>query len=73
MDHVIDKACSCEFCTMLNAMWGDPLLSDWETSFVDSVARWGWLYEYTPNQKAKIREVFKIILNRRGIIRYVPF
>jgi len=67
MEHVIDKICECEFCTMLDCMWGDPLLSKWESSFVNSVVRSGWHYEYTPKQKAKIKEVFDRARKRHGV------
>ena len=56
--HIIDKVCSCEHCTMLDIMWGDPLLSDWESKFIKDVARKGWIWDYTPKQKSKIRLIF---------------
>lgn len=67
MTHVNDKVCNCEFCTMIDCLWGDPLLSAWESKFINNVARSGWFYEYTIRQKAKIQSIFKKMLHLRGI------
>lgn len=67
MEHVNDKICECEYCTMLDCMWGDPLLTEWESSFVNSVVRSGWYYEYTPKQKSKIKEIFNRAQKRHGV------
>lgn len=58
MSHIIDKVCSCEFCTMLDCLFGDPLLSAWEKKFVENMIEYGWMANYTEKQKAKIKEVF---------------
>ena len=57
-DHIADKLCSCRFCTMIDVMFGDPLLNEWEKKFIESVARQGWLYDYTPKQKTKLLKIF---------------
>ena len=59
MKHIIDKVCSCEYCHMLDTMFGDPLLNQWEKSFVKNVSRWGWRDDYTTKQKTVIRKIFK--------------
>lgn len=43
---------------MIDIMWGDPLLSPWETKFIESVARFGWFSDYSDKQKAVIRRIF---------------
>jgi len=43
---------------MIDVMFGDPLLSPWEKSFVESVGRAGWFYEYTPKQKAILKRIY---------------
>jgi len=58
MKHVIDKACSCNYCTMIDVMWGDPKLNRWERRFVHSVARYGWISDYSNKQKACIEKIF---------------
>lgn len=67
MKHLIDKACSCKYCTMIDIMWGDPALSKWGRGFIKSVARWGWEFNYSPAQKKKIIEVFKEQLKKYWI------
>ncbi|MBA7667205.1 hypothetical protein ES703_75290 [subsurface metagenome] len=67
MEHINDGICECKHCTMLDCMWGDPKLTAWENSFVNSVVRSGWHYEYTPKQKAKIEEVFIRARKRYGV------
>lgn len=59
MEHLIDKACSCDICQKIDVMWGDPRLSKWETDFIDSVADFGWHNNYTEKQIAKINQIFK--------------
>ncbi len=66
MGHIIDSVCECEYCTMIDCMWGDPLLTDWEKSFVNSVARSGWYHDYTPKQKSKIKEIYIRARKRYG-------
>lgn len=59
MKHVIEKVCSCEYCQMIDVMWGDPRLNPWEAKFVASVARFGWRADYSDKQKACIKKIFK--------------
>jgi len=58
MEHLIDTICSCPYCTMLDVMFGDPLLNSWEWKFVESVTSFGWHFDYTPKQKAVIKRLF---------------
>ncbi len=57
--HIIDKVCSCEYCQMIDVIFGDPKLNSWEKKFIDSVAEQGWQREYSPKQKAVIRKIYK--------------
>lgn len=57
-EHIIDEICSCEFCTKIDCIFGDPLLNDWEKRFIDSVARQGWQKEYSDKQKRVISKIF---------------
>lgn len=59
MTHLIDKACSCGYCIMIDSMWGDPHLNPWEAKFVASVARFGWFADYSDKQKTCIKKIFK--------------
>lgn len=59
MEHLSDNVCSCEFCQMIDVMFGDPLLNAWEKDFVESVASFGWHKDYTPKQKAVIKRLFE--------------
>lgn len=58
MGHLADKVCSCLHCQMLDIMFGDPLLNNWEKKFIDSLIQWGWKFNYTPRQKTTIRHLF---------------
>ena len=58
MKHLITEGCDCEFCQMIDCMYGDPLLSDWEKEFVNSVCEYGWKFNYTVKQKNIIRKIF---------------
>lgn len=44
---------------MLDIMFGDPLLTNWEKRFIRDVAEKGWLFDYTEKQAAKIKEIFR--------------
>ena len=57
-EHIQDKVCSCRYCTMLDVMYGDPLLNAWEKEFVKSAASQGWYKDYSPKQKAVIKRIF---------------
>ncbi len=57
--HISDKVCSCEYCTKIDIMYGDPLLTLWEKDFLESVADQGWQRDYSDKQKAVIDKVFK--------------
>lgn len=58
--HIADKICRCEYCLMIDVIYGDPLLSEWERNFIDSVARQGWHRDdYSEKQKAVIKRIFK--------------
>ena len=59
MAHIADKICSCEYCQMVDVIFGDPLLSAWEKKFIDSVAEQGWQRDYSPKQKAVIKKIYK--------------
>lgn len=65
--HKIDIPCNCVYCTMIDVMWGDPLLNDWEKKFVESVARQGGERNYSDKQKAKIKDVFKRMRKMRKL------
>lgn len=56
--HLTDSICNCEYCQMIDVMYGDPLLSKWERDFIESVASFGWRKDYTPKQKAVIKKTF---------------
>lgn len=43
---------------MIDCVFGDPLLNDWEKKFIKSVAYWGWRGDYSPKQKNKIKRIF---------------
>jgi len=59
MKHSVNTVCSCEYCQMIDVMWGDPALNLWESKFVASVARFGWLADYSEKQKACIVRIFR--------------
>lgn len=58
MKHIADKVCSCDYCTMIDVMFGDPLLNAWERHFIASVASYGWRDDYSLKQKAVIQRLF---------------
>jgi len=58
MNHIADKICSCEYCQMIDVIFGDPLLNKWEKDFIDSVASFGWHKDYSDKQKAVIKKIF---------------
>jgi len=43
---------------MIDIMFGDPELNDWSKKFLESVARQGWLKNYSPKQKAVIEKLY---------------
>ena len=57
-NHIIAGVCSCEHCQMIDVIFGDPLLNAWEKEFIDSVARQGWLRDYSEKQKACIQKIY---------------
>lgn len=57
-EHIIDKICSCKHCQMIDIMFGDPTLSPWESKFIESLCRYGWLTNYTPKQKTCLEKLF---------------
>lgn len=56
--HISDEVCSCEYCQMIDCIYGDPKLNKWERDFIDSAARQGWQRDYSPKQKAVIKKIF---------------
>jgi len=44
---------------MIDAMFWDPFLNNWEHTFITDVAQWGWHSDYTPKQKAVIERLFE--------------
>ncbi len=62
MKHIADKICSCNYCLMLDCMFGDPQLNQWEKDFIESVCRYGWRADYTDKQKAVIEKTFQKML-----------
>ncbi len=72
MEHLVDAKCSCEYCQMVDCLYGDPLLSKWEASFVENIAEWGWRADYTDKQKKTIKRIFeKMKLARLGSRRKI--
>lgn len=65
--HIKDKVCKCRNCTMIDCLWGDPLLNRWEKRFIESMARYGWLDNYTYKQIAKLKQIWHKILRKRGL------
>ena len=57
--HLISEVCSCEFCTMLDVMTGDPELNEWEKEFIKSVSNYGWMSDYSLKQKTKIKDIYE--------------
>lgn len=64
-EHIIDEVCECEYCIMLDVMFGDPNMTKWERAFHKSMCEWGWRSEYTEKQKAKIKQTFNRLKNLR--------
>lgn len=61
MKHIADKVCSCEYCQMLDCMFGDPQLTKWEKEFINSVSRQGWYREdYSDKEKVVIKRIFRV-------------
>lgn len=57
-NHITDKVCSCEYCQMIDVIFGDPLLNKWEKEFIDSVSQQGWQRDYSLKQKVVIKKIF---------------
>lgn len=64
-EHVSDKVCSCHYCTCIDIVFGDPLLTPWERNFIDSVARQGWERDYSIKQKAVIDKIHTRLFSER--------
>lgn len=58
MIHILDKVCSCEYCQMIDVIFGDPLLNKWERDFIESVVNFGWHKDYSEKQKSVIKKIF---------------
>ncbi len=58
MKHIADKVCSCEYCQMIDVIFGDPLLNKWEKDFIESVMYYGWQKDYSDKQKAVIKKIY---------------
>lgn len=43
---------------MIDVVWGDPLLNDWERRFTDSLANFGWRSDYTNRQASKLEQIY---------------
>jgi hypothetical protein len=52
---------------MIDQLYGDPLLSEWERRFVRSLAEFGWRADYTESQKQKLRQVYQQIRRARHV------
>lgn len=63
--HVPDKICSCHYCTLIDIVFGDPLLTPWEQKFISSVAWQGWERDYSPKQKAVIDKIYTRLFTER--------
>lgn len=59
MTHIADKICSCEYCQMIDVIFGDPKLNAWEKKFIDSVAYQGWEHDYSDKQKVVIKRIYR--------------
>lgn len=68
-NHQTDSVCSCNNCTMIDCLWGDPLLNPWEKSFIESLTRYGWIADYTDKQVTTLRQVWRNIRRLRKIQR----
>lgn len=45
---------------MIDCIFGDPKLNDWEKKFIDSVAKQGWHNDdYSSKQKVVIKRIFE--------------
>ncbi len=58
MEHLIKETCSCDYCKMIDIMFGDPLFNEWENEFLNSICRVGWYYNYSEKQKRTIVKLF---------------
>lgn len=67
--HLTNSVCTCKNCTIIDCLWGDPLLSSWEKSFIESLSRYGWIANYTDKQVAKLLQVWRKMLRLRKIDR----
>ena len=65
--HKIDELCSCQNCTKIDCLIGDPLLNQWERTFIGSLSRYGWIADYTDKQVAKLKQIWRKILRIRKI------
>lgn len=66
-NHTIDLECSCENCTKIDMLIGDPLLNNWEKNFIESLSRYGWLSDYTPRQILSLNKIWQKIHTLRKI------
>lgn len=65
--HIAEKVCSCHYCSCIDIVFGDPLLTPWEQKFINSVARQGWERDYSPKQKKVIDKIYtKLFLERKS-------
>ena len=58
-NHIMAAVCSCEYCQMIDVIFGDPLLNAWEKRFIGSVASQGWHRDYSDKQKACIEKIYR--------------
>ena len=54
---------------MIDCLWGDPLLNNWETNFIGNLSGYGWIADYTKKQISKLHQIWHKILRKRGIIK----